>query len=98
MFLGSYRFVGDPADMIAAYDRLMANFPPDAMFVHVCIVEEDAIVVYDACPTREIFLEFSSGEGFAAAVAAAGLPVPSVQLLGVVHAARVAQAIVPNVS
>lgn len=91
MFLGAYRFVGDPADLVPAYDRLMAGFPPDGISLHLCVVEEDAIIIFDACPTREVFMEFSSGAGFAAAVAAAGLPAPSVQPLGTVHAARIGE-------
>ena len=96
MFLGAYRFVGDPTELVAGYDRMVANFPPDAFSVHVCVVEDDALVIYDACPTREVFMEFSSSAGFAAAVAGAGLPTPSVEPLGTVHAARFAENIVPK--
>lgn len=88
MFLGAYRFKGVPADLLSGYERLMAGMPPDAISLHVCVVEEDAIIVFDACPTRDVFLAFSSGPAFAAAVAAAGLPEPSVQPFGTVHAAR----------
>jgi hypothetical protein len=88
MFLGAYRFAGDPAELLAGYDRLMAGFPPGAISVHVCVADENGMTVFDACPTREVFLEFSSGSNFAAAVAAAGLPVPSVQPLGEIHVAR----------
>ena len=88
MFLGAYRFTGEPSDLLPGYERLMAGMPAEAISLHVCVVEEDAIVVFDACPTREVFLEFSGGPAFAAAVAAAGLPEPSVEALGTVHAAR----------
>lgn len=98
MFLGAYRFVGDPANLLAAYERLMAGFPPEAISLHLCVVEEDAIVIFDACPTREVFMEFSSGGGFLAAVAAAGLPAPSVQPLGAIHAARMSKPDAPEAS
>ncbi len=45
------------------------------------------ISVYDACPSRAVFLEFSGGRIFADACAAAGLPVPTVRPLGDVYAA-----------
>jgi hypothetical protein len=89
MFLGAYHFDGDPTALIAAYDRLMASFPPDAIVFHVCIEREEGITVFDACPTRAVFADFSVSYEFNAAVAAAGLPSPRVELLGDVHASRV---------
>jgi hypothetical protein len=93
MFMGAYRFAGDPAELVPAYDRLMANMPADAISLHLCLVEDGGIVVLDACPTRDVFMEFSSSSGFAAAVAGAGLPVPSVEPMGEVHVARMGEGI-----
>jgi hypothetical protein len=70
--------------------------PAEAISLHVCVVEDDGIVVFDACPTREVFMEFSRGPTFAAAVAAAGLPTPSVQPLGMIHAARLGDTVAPG--
>lgn len=91
MFLGSYRFAGDPDDLLPAYGRLMSGFPAGATSLHVCIVDTHSIVVFDACPTRQVFEEFSSSPEFAAAVRDAGLPRPSVAILGTVHAVRIAE-------
>ena len=88
MFFGAYRFSGSVADLVPAYDRLLAGMPSNAISLHVCVVEDDAITIFDACPTRAVFMEFSSGPAFAAAVAAAGLPAPAVTPLGIVHTAR----------
>jgi len=88
MFLGAYEFDGDTDEMLAAYARLMAGFPPGASDLHVCVVRDGGITIFDACPSREVFAEFSGSPGFAGAVAAAGLPAPQVEPLGDVHAAH----------
>lgn len=84
MFLSAYHFDGDPAVLVPAYETLMSGFPPGAAELHVCVLTETGLSVYDACPSREVFEEFSRG-GFRDAVAAAGLPVPRIVPLGDVH-------------
>jgi hypothetical protein len=84
MFLSAYHFDGDPAVLVPAYETLMSGFPPGAAELHVCVLTETGLSVYDACPSREVFEEFSRG-GFQTAVAAAGLPVPRIVPLGDVH-------------
>jgi hypothetical protein len=87
MYLGIYRFRGNPDELLPAYDRLMAEVGGDAIHLHACAVEEDGITIYDACPTREAFESFSASAEFRAAAGIAGLPEPSVE--GVpLHAAR----------
>jgi hypothetical protein len=87
MFLGCYDFDGDPGELLAAYDRMMEKFPPEALLLHVCVEREGGISVYDACPSREVFSAFAAGPDFNEAVAAAGLPAARVTLLGDVHRA-----------
>jgi hypothetical protein len=87
VFLGGYRFAGDPSVLAAAYDRLLATYPVDQILLHVCVVGDDGIVVYDACPSREVFDAFSQSPEFAATVKAAGLPAPTVVPLGHVRRA-----------
>jgi hypothetical protein len=91
MFLGSYDFDGDPAGLLPAYERLLAQYPPDGLDLHVCVIREGGITVYDACPSRADFDGFLASGEFHAAVAAAGLPVPRVSGLGEVHRARIRQ-------
>ncbi|MEV6874204.1 hypothetical protein [Amycolatopsis sp. NPDC051128] len=88
MFLSAYYFDGDPDRLLAGYDRMMATLPPK-LDLHACVSRETGITVYDGCPTREEFVEFSSGEGFRTALAAAGLPMPRIEPLGEVHGATV---------
>ena len=87
MFLGRYDFDGSPTDLLAAYDRLMAAFPPEMIQLHMCVVRDDGITVFDACPSRADFAGFSASPEFAGALQAAGLPRPRVEQLGDIHRA-----------
>ena len=85
MFLGSYKFDGDPDELVSAYERLVSSIPAEAFEVHLCVVRENGLTVYDTCPTRQVFEQFSTSPEFARLVAAAGLPTPQVTALGAVH-------------
>lgn len=90
MFLSAYHFDGDPAELAKAHDRLAERFPPGALALHLCVLGEHGIVVYDACPSRADFVAFSQSAEFLGAVDAAGLPRPRVEPLGDLHDVRVA--------
>ena len=91
MFLGSYAFEGDPAELVPAYERMLAQVPEEDVGLHVCVVREHGLLVLDSCPTRAAFDAFTSGPAFAAAVADAGLPHPRIVHLGEVHTALLRQ-------
>ena len=95
MFLGAYHFDGDPTALLAAHDRLVAQFPAGSFDLHVCVAVDGGIVVYDACPSREVFAGFAQSSDFLDAVAAAGLPAPRVEPLGDVHAAELRAPVTP---
>ena len=76
MYLGIYEIDGDPAELLAAYDRLIGMMPEAQVVFHACAVREDGITVYDACPTKEVFEQFSTSPEFRGATEAAGLPWP----------------------
>jgi hypothetical protein len=95
MFLGAYHFDGSPVELIPAYERLMAGFPPDSFELHVSVVRDGGLTVYDACPSAEVFAAFSTSGDFAGAVHAAGLPEARVEPLGDVHATRVRAGVAP---
>jgi hypothetical protein len=79
MHLGIYRFDGDPDELLAAYERVTTTMSADNSALHICVRRSDGITIYDTCPSREVFENFSAGAAFRAALAAAGLPVPAVQ-------------------
>jgi hypothetical protein len=91
MFVGVYRFDGDPAVLLPAYDRLMEPFDVDAMDLHVCVADASGLTVLDGCPSEADFVGFSTSPDFAAACAGAGLPAPTVTRLGDVQRAHLRQ-------
>ena len=95
MFLGAYHFDGEIRALLEGYDRMVAQFPPGAIDLNVCIARDDGITVFDACPSRDVFAGFSQSPEFLAAVDAAGLPRPRVEQLGDVHAATLRQPVTP---
>lgn len=88
MFMGIYEFNGDPEELLVAYDRMMEGLPTDGLSFHACIRRQVGIVIYDCCPSEEVFRAFSTSEGLLNAMSAAGLPTPVVAELGQVHVAR----------
>jgi hypothetical protein len=82
MYMGVYRFEGEPAALLAAYHRLMGGMPAEKLPLHVCVERPGAIEVYDACPSREVFDAFAASAEFRGAIESAGLPPPQVTRLG----------------
>jgi hypothetical protein len=95
MYLGTYTFNGDPDDLLARYDRMMAGFPQESLLVHVCVRGVDGITVIDTCPSEAEFGAFSRSPEFRAALDAVGLPEPTVDRIGEVHLARTPAGPVP---
>jgi hypothetical protein len=93
MFLSSYRFAGDPAELMTAYDRLAARFADVEFALHVCVVDAGGITVLDACPSEEAFRAFSTSPEWRAAYTEAGLPDPTIQPLGQVNRLSVGQTV-----
>jgi hypothetical protein len=82
MYLGMYSFHGDPAELLAGHDRMLALLPAGQLELHLCLQTEEGITVLDTCPNREVFDRFSTGKDFQELVAAAGLPRPEIGHLG----------------
>ena len=82
MYLTAYRFDGDSATLAEAHDAMAAQFPTDALDLHVCIKTATGILVLDGCPTAEDAIAFQQSPEFAAALADAGLPNPRIESLG----------------
>ena len=88
MFLGIYRFAGDPTELTASYDRFMTTIPDEELLFHLCVRTDDGLVVYDTCPSHAEFRAFSTDAQIAAAMKDAGLPQPQVEEVGEVHRAN----------
>ena len=90
---GAYHFDGETSELLAAYHRLLEQFPPASLTLHVCVVREGGLTVLDACPSRAVHAEFVRSTAFTGAVAAAGLPAPRIEGLGEVHVVHVAEGV-----
>ena len=95
MYLGAAYFDGDPGELLPAYHRLLERFGIDNLDVHLCVVRDGGLTVFDACPTRPSTRGSPRSDMFLGAIAAAGLPLPRVSGLGDVQVAHVRQAIRP---
>jgi hypothetical protein len=93
--LAAYHFDGNPDELLAGYEQLMAVYPPDILELNVCVVRDDGMTVYDVCPSRAVFEQFSRSAEFTGAVAAAGLPAPRIESLGLIHAVHVREPVRP---
>ena len=95
MHLATYRIDGDPDDLLARYDRMLAGFPADELLVHVCVRRDNGITIIDTCPTEADFRAFSTSAEFRGALEAVGLPQPTIESVGAVHFARTPAGPVP---
>jgi len=85
MYVAIYDIDGDPAVLVPAYDRMIAQFPADTLVLHLCVARPGGLSVIDGCPSREDFEAFRDSPEFAGALAAAGLPTPRCTPLGELH-------------
>lgn len=93
MYVGAFHFDGDVDDLVPAYQRMMSGFDAATLDIHICAVGAKGIVVIDACPSEDVFREFSTSPEFRHAYRRAGLPDPTIEQLGTVHTALLRQAV-----
>jgi hypothetical protein len=72
-----WTYHGDPDDLVARYEAMIAEIPLEAMDFAACIRTPDGIVIIDTCPSKEVFDEFVASEGFQALMARHGLDAPA---------------------
>ena len=68
---------GDPDDLAQRYEALVSSIPAESMRFSACAKTADGIVVFDTCPTEEIFEAFQASEGFRSLLAEHGLGDPT---------------------
>lgn len=66
MHASIWKFHGDPDDLLARYDAMVAEIPRSNMKLHLCLRARDGIVMVDTCPTREAFEAFAHSDAFRA--------------------------------
>jgi hypothetical protein len=70
---------------------MLASYPPDSLQLHLSVLRDDGITVYDACPSRSDFEHFIASEDLRGALAGVGLPWPRIEAVGEIPATRIAQ-------
>ena len=97
MYLGSYEFDGDPDQLLAGYDTLMASFPVDLIIFHTCVRTDDGIPIIDGCPDlAETSVRSRRAPRSRRPSTTVGLPRPTVVELGTVHAARTREGVLAD--
>ena len=94
-YIGAVHFDGDPDQLLPAYDRMLERFGMDNLDVHLCIVRDEGLTVFDACPTKADYEQFTGSDMFLKAVETAGLPAPRIEGLGNVRVAHLSEEIRP---
>ena len=61
MHASLWRFRGDPDELLASYEAMLAAIPPENMRLHLCLRAPDGIIVVDTCPSRNAFEGFVAG-------------------------------------
>lgn len=89
MFAGAYTFKGDVEELKAAHTRMIEILGGEGLFVHIALAGDNTLTVIDACPSEDVFRQFSQGDFFRSLREKVGLPEPEVAHLGEVHYAIV---------
>ena len=58
MHCSIWTYVGDPDDLVARYEAMIAEVPTGNMRFHACARTPDGIVIFDTCPSKEVFDAF----------------------------------------
>src|SRR5690242_2480008 len=74
MYLSRYDFAGEPSALHAALERVKERIPAGDILLNVAVSTETGVSLYDACPDRAAFEEFSTSREFTTLIAEAGLP------------------------
>lgn len=76
MHASIWKFAGDPDDLLARYDAMIAEIGAAGMRLHVCLRAADGIVMLDTCPSKEVFEAFAGSDGFRVLRERHGMPEP----------------------
>jgi hypothetical protein len=91
MHVSIWKFTGDPDELLASYDSLLAEMGSTEFIAHLCLRAPDGIVIVDTCPSQEAFEAFAASEEFRDARRRHGVPDPTEVRDYPVHAAFVSE-------
>ncbi|HTN78499.1 MAG TPA: hypothetical protein VMK16_02400 [Acidimicrobiales bacterium] len=93
MILSAYHFEGDPKALMECHHRMTEMFPPSGLDLHIAVTREDGLTVFDSCPDLPTQQAFVASPEFHGALAAVGLPEPTIEIVGEVHFAHMNQTV-----
>ena len=76
MHASIWKFSGDPDDLLTRYDAMMGEIGAGNLRLHICLRAEDGFVMLDACPSKQAFEAFATGDAFRGLRERHGLPEP----------------------
>jgi hypothetical protein len=65
MHCSIWRFAGDPEDLEARYLALLAEVPESNHVLHAAAKTPDGLLIFDTCPSEEVYRSFFEGPGAA---------------------------------
>jgi hypothetical protein len=68
MHCSFWRFEGDPDDLERRYLALIAEIPESNHVLHAAARLPDGLLIFDTCPSEEVYREFFAAEGPAMAL------------------------------
>jgi hypothetical protein len=77
MHCSIWTYVGDPDDLVARYEAMVEEIPSGNMRFHACARTADGIVMFDTCPSKEVFDSFYSSSEAQALMERHGLGDPA---------------------
>jgi hypothetical protein len=63
-----WRFVGDPDDLERRYLAMMADVPETNHTLHAAVRTPDGLLIFDTCPSEEVYRTFFGPDGPGAAL------------------------------
>ena len=79
MHASLWTFRGDPDELLARFDAMLAEASASSIGLMACLRTDDGLLVFDTCPSREAWEGFRDGEWFAATLERHGLPRPELR-------------------
>ena len=76
MHCSLWSYQGDPDELVARYEAMIAEVPVESMQFAACFRTQHGIVIVDTCRSKEVFDEFVASEGLHALLARHGLDQP----------------------
>ena len=77
MHCSIWTYEGDPDDLVARYEALLADIPAENMRFSACARTPTGIVIFDTCPSKEVYDAFVASDDVQALVARHGLGAPA---------------------